>query len=161
MQKKYSLCVSRDHQHCIEDALAAAEQMCAQEGLRLTALRKRVLELVWQTHQPIGAYDILHRLSIDDGRPAAPPTVYRALDFLLEHGFIHRISSLNAFIGCTAPEQPHQAQFMICRLCQFTRELSCSEIDTVIHQRAAQIGFAVEAQVIEISGLCAPCQATL
>jgi Fur family zinc uptake transcriptional regulator len=77
--------------------------LCAQKGLRLTALRRRVLELVWQSHKPLGAYDILAVLSEQDGRRAAPPTVYRALDFLLENGLVHRISSLNAFVGCDAP----------------------------------------------------------
>lgn len=161
MQKKYSLCASKNHQHCIDDAVAAAQQLCEQQGVRLTPLRKRVLMLVWQTHQPIGAYDILHQLRNEDGRPAAPPTVYRALDFLLENGLIHRIASLNAYIGCNAPEHQHHAQFLICRMCRFTRELSCSAIDSAIERMTDEIGFAVESQVIEISGLCAPCQATL
>ncbi len=73
-----------DHSHCVHSALTEADTLCAQKGLRLTALRRRVLELVWQSHKPLGAYDILAVLSEQDGRRAAPPTVYRALDFLLE-----------------------------------------------------------------------------
>ncbi len=161
MQKKYSLCISRDHQDCIENALQIARQLCEQQGLRLTPLRQRVLELVWQQHQPVGAYDILHQLSQDDGKPAAPPTVYRALDFLLEHGLIHRISSLNAFIGCSRPQQEHQAQFLICRLCQFTLELSCPDVAQTLARQAACNGFLVESQVVEVSGICAPCQAAV
>ena len=90
-----------DHSRCVSHALAEAEAICARQGLRLTALRKRVLELVWASHKPLGAYDILGVLSDEDGRRAAPPTVYRALDFLLENGLVHRIASLNAFVGCS------------------------------------------------------------
>lgn len=159
MQKKSTLCVAHGHQQCIEDALAMAQQLCEQEKLRLTPLRKHVLELVWQSHQPLGAYDILAQLETEDGRPAAPPTVYRALDFLLEHGLIHRIASLNAFIGCAYPQQTHQAQFLICRLCKLAQELPHSAIDAAIAAEAEQAGFQVEGQIIEVFGLCAPCQA--
>ena len=81
-----------DHSRCVSHALAEAEAICARQGLRLTTLRKRVLELVWASHKPLGAYDILGVLSEEDGRRAAPPTVYRALDFLLENGLVHRIA---------------------------------------------------------------------
>ena len=96
-------CLPHDHSRCVAEALAEAEALCAKQGTRLTTLRKRVLELVWASHKPLGAYDILGVLSEEDGRRAAPPTVYRALDFLLENGLVHRIASLNAFIGCVHP----------------------------------------------------------
>ncbi|NAT18288.1 Fur family transcriptional regulator, partial [Pseudomonas syringae pv. actinidifoliorum] len=93
-----------DHSHCVHSALAEAETLCTQQGLRLTTLRRRVLELVWQSHKPLGAYDILAVLSEEDGRRAAPPTVYRALDFSSwKNGLVHRIASLNAFTGCNHP----------------------------------------------------------
>ena len=101
-------CLPHDHSQCVDSALADADALCARQGVRLTALRRRVLELVWQSHKPLGAYDILGTLSEEDGRRAAPPTVYRALDFLMENGLIHRIASLNAFIGCVRPEHSHQ-----------------------------------------------------
>jgi zinc transport system ATP-binding protein len=107
----------------VHSALAEADALCTRQGLRLTALRRRVLELVWQSHKPLGAYDILAVLSEQDGRRAAPPTVYRALDFLLENGLVHRIASLNAFIGCSHPEHAHQGQFLICRECHVAIEL--------------------------------------
>jgi Fur family zinc uptake transcriptional regulator len=93
---------THQHEHCVHDALAAAEVLCAKRGVRLTAIRKRVLELVWASHQPLGAYAILDKLT-NEGHKPAPPTVYRALEFLLEHGLIHRIASLNAFLGCIHP----------------------------------------------------------
>src|SRR5690606_30169004 len=133
-----------DHSRCVSHALAEAETICARQGLRLTALRKRVLELVWASHKPLGAYDILAVLSEEDGRRAAPPTVYRALDFLLENGLGHRIASLNAFIGCSQPEHAHQGQFLICRSCHAAIELEQASISEAIVGAAVKVGFAVE-----------------
>lgn len=147
-----------DHSHCVSQALTAAEHLCQREGVRLTALRKRVLELVWQSHKPLGAYDILETLAREDGRRAAPPTVYRALDFLLEQGLVHRIASLNAFIGCSSPEHRHQGQFLICRQCHVAVELDQSPIHQAIADSAAQLGFEVESETVEITGLCKRCR---
>ena len=147
-----------DHSHCVHSALSEADALCAQKGLRLTALRRRVLELVWQSHKPLGAYDILAVLSEQDGRRAAPPTVYRALDFLLENGLVHRIASLNAFIGCSHPEHPHQGQFLICRACSAAIELEQAAISNAIVSAAAGVGFIVESQTVEVVGLCAGCR---
>lgn len=152
-------CRPHDHDRCISQALAEAEILCTRQGLRLTALRRRVLELVWQSHKPLGAYDILAVLSEQDGRRAAPPTVYRALDFLLEHGLVHRIASLNAFIGCNNPDHTHQGQFFICRQCHAATELERSAISDSILDSARSLGFQVEGQTVEVVGLCARCQA--
>ena len=102
------------HSECVSDALAAAEQHCREKGNRLTPLRRRVLELVWTNHEPVKAYDVLSDLQADRAR-AAPPTVYRALDFLQEVGLVHRIESLNAFVGCGDPHRKHLGQFFICQ----------------------------------------------
>ena len=147
-----------DHQQCVSDALALAEQVCERNGARLTVLRKRVLELVWQSHRPMGAYDLLETLAREDDRRPAPPTVYRALDFLQEHGLVHRIASLTAFIGCASPEHNHQGHFLICRNCRVAIELDQSLIQPTIHRVAELQGFTVEAETVEISGLCAHCQ---
>lgn len=151
-------CSPHDHSQCVSGALADAETLCLREGLRLTALRKRVLELVWQSHKPLGAYDILAVLSETDGRRAAPPTVYRALDFLLENGLVHRIASLNAFVGCNHPGHAHQGQFLICRDCHTAIELQLPAITEAVRQGAAAAGFLPEGQTIEVLGLCANCQ---
>jgi len=147
-----------DHTHCVHSALSEADVICARQGLRLTALRRRVLELVWQSHKPLGAYDILAVLSDQDGRRAAPPTVYRALDFLLDNGLVHRIASLNAFMGCNRPEHAHQGQFLICRSCHIAIELENPVISNAIVGAAEEVGFSVEAQTVEIVGLCAACR---
>lgn len=150
---------SRGHDHgaCVADALERAAEICSRRGARLTAIRRRVLELVWSSHAPIGAYDILARLG-PEGRPGAPATVYRALDFLMAHGFVHRLSSLNAFVGCGLPETPHMAQFLICRECGAVAEMDEPRIEQAIGGAAARAGFEVEAPVIEVRGRCPACR---
>jgi Fur family zinc uptake transcriptional regulator len=148
---------SHNHAHCVSAALAAAVALCEREGQRLTPLRQRVLELVWSSHQPIGAYAILDQL-MGDGRSAAPPTVYRALDFLVERGLVHRIESLNAFVGCPEPGADHAVQFLICRKCGTAAELDDRRVADAIGKSAAERGFALEGRIIELSGLCAHCQ---
>ncbi|HEC1648037.1 TPA: zinc uptake transcriptional repressor Zur, partial [Pseudomonas aeruginosa] len=147
-----------DHSQCVSTALAEADALCARQGVRLTELRRRVLELVWQSHKPLGAYDILAVLSETDGRRAAPPTVYRALDFLQENGLVHRIASLNAFVGCNNPEHSHQGQFLICRTCHTAIELEQPDISRAIVAGANSVGFAVESQTVEVVGLCGTCR---
>ena len=149
--------VSHDHDACISDALDKASEICADRGLRLTVLRRRVLELVWQAHKPIGAYTILAHLS-EDGRKAAPPTVYRALDFLLEEGLVHRLASVNAFVGCSDPGHTIFGQFLICSECAEVTELQDLGIVTAVEKSAADKGFSVQGQVIEIVGVCPACQ---
>ncbi|MBB3102980.1 Fur family transcriptional regulator [Azomonas macrocytogenes] len=147
-----------DHDLCVKSALANAEAICVRQGVRLTALRRRVLELVWQSHKPLGAYDILAVLSEQDGRRAAPPTVYRALDFLLENGLVHRIASLNAFMGCVHPEHAHQSQFLICRNCHTAIEMESQTISEAITAAARSIDFVVQGETVEVIGLCAACR---
>jgi Fur family zinc uptake transcriptional regulator len=116
-----------DHRSCVTQAMATAARLCTERGARLTPLRRRVLELIWRghapaKHAPVRAYDLLARLS-DKGARAAPPTVYRALEFLLAHGLIHRIESLNAYVGCMHPEGAHGGQFLICEDCGAAAEV--------------------------------------
>ena len=148
---------SHDHRHCVVTALDAAAGLCERQGVRLTALRRRVLELVWRGHQPRGAYDILEELH-REGRHAAPPTVYRALEFLRLHGLIHRIESLNAFIGCIAPNEPHSGHFMICNDCGGAAEVNDEAIGDALRRSASRSGFVIERQIIELRGLCPSCQ---
>jgi Fur family zinc uptake transcriptional regulator len=141
----------------VHTALTEADTLCAKNGQRLTALRRRVLELVWQSHKPLGAYDILAVLSEQDGRRAAPPTVYRALDFLLDNNLVHRIASLNAFMGCNHPEHAHQGQFLICRECHIAIELEQASISEAISLGASNVGFRAEGQTVEVVGICSAC----
>ena len=148
---------AHNHDSCVANAMATAEELCRQRGLRFTALRRRVLMLVWDSHKPVGAYDILDSLSAE-GRPAAPPTVYRALDFLIEAGLVHRLDSLNAFIGCPDPARSHAGQFLICRQCRTVVELDDRDIDTLVEDKAKELGFSAVHQMLEIQGLCSDCR---
>jgi Fur family zinc uptake transcriptional regulator len=149
--------IPHDHDHCIETALSEAEAHCAARQARFTSLRRRVLEIVWSSHQPLGAYTILQSLA-EDGRQPAPPTVYRALDFLQEHGLVHRIASLNAFVGCPHPGHVSQGQFLICTQCASTVELVDPDIETRIRASAATLGFSVNGCLVEVTGLCPNCR---
>ena len=148
-----------DHDSCVSAAIETAERLCHERGLRFTELLRRVLTLVWDSHKPIGAYEILDKLGIE-GRAAAPPTVYRALDFLIEAGLVHRLDSLNAFIGCPDPSRSHTGQFMICRQCRTVLELHDAEIEAVVAGKAEKLGFTAVHQVLEVQGLCADCSNT-
>ncbi|MGQ9368510.1 Fur family transcriptional regulator [Azospirillum sp. A39] len=149
-----------DHAHCIADALARADALCAARGARLTALRRRVLELVWRSHKPRGAYAILEDLSQQDGKPTAPLTVYRALEFLVEQGLVHRIESLNAYVGCPAPGLAHTGQFLVCEACGTAEEIDDPRIADAIRAGAAARGFDVRLPTVEVRGLCPDCRAT-
>jgi Fur family zinc uptake transcriptional regulator len=146
-----------DHDTCVSDALAKAEEICAARGARLTQMRRRVLEFVWESHIPLGAYDILGRINESGGR-TAPITVYRALEFLMAHELVHRLASLNAYTGCGLPGTPHGAHFLICNACGAAAELQDTRIDLAISRGAAQAGFAVDAPVVEVRGLCPACR---
>jgi len=147
-----------DHAVCVTDALEKAESHCLSIGAKLTPIRRRVLELIWTSHKPAGAYDLLGALG-RDGRKVAPPTVYRALDFLMESGLVHRVESLNAFIGCNHPGHARDEEIFLCRSCGMASEISDGELGRRIREKAAGIGFAVERQSIEVVGLCRECQA--
>jgi Fur family zinc uptake transcriptional regulator len=139
-----------------------AEALSRRRGVALTPLRRQVLDLVIAAERPVGAYALLDRLKAD--RPgAAPPTVYRALDFLLEHRLIHRIEKLNAFIGCieagAGPAHDHPHQFLICRRCGGTAEISDQAAAHALEDAARRSGFRTERMVVEIEGLCAGCAA--
>jgi Fur family transcriptional regulator, zinc uptake regulator len=144
------------HRTCLESALSAAETKCNERGIRLTRLRRRVLELVWSSHEPVKAYDILDMIRGDDFS-SAPPTVYRALDFLQAEGMVHKIESLNAYVGCAQPDNKHISQFLICHSCGSVAEMEDAEVRNLLAETAKQLGFHVDYEIIEIKGLCSAC----
>ncbi|MGI3170195.1 Fur family transcriptional regulator [Pseudooceanicola sp. C21-150M6] len=139
-----------DHQSCISGVMAEAEEVCRVAGARLTPVRRRVLEILLEEHRPMGAYDVLARLDAE-GLGDKPPVAYRALGFLSDHGLVHRIERLNAFIACRHPaSQGHSAAFLICRNCRLVAEVPAAlpEIPN---------GFRIERTTMEAEGLCAGC----
>jgi Fur family zinc uptake transcriptional regulator len=143
-------------QAALDRVLKRAEQLCAQRGARLTDQRRRVLELVCASERPLSAYEILDRLR-ETVRNPAPPTVYRALDFLLEQGLIHKLESLHAFVGCSHPEHPHASQFLICAECGEVNELEDPSVIRSLQSAARGTGFQTSKPVVELLGTCAEC----
>ncbi len=157
----------------VEAALDRAAAACLGRGAQLTELRRQVLRLVLSSPQPIGAYALLDRLKAE--RPgAAPPTVYRALDFLLEQGLIHRLERLNAFMGCAGPAEAHghghgcgghgpghdhPHQFLICTACGSTAEICDGGVSAAVAAAARAAGFVVGRATVEIEGRCGRCAA--
>lgn len=146
-----------DHQRCQAAILADAEHLCWARRVRLTAQRRRVLEIVAEHHRAVGAYEILEKLA-EDGRRPAPISVYRALDFLIGQGLVHRLASLNAYVACQNPSTRHGAWFLICRHCGMIGEMADSRVGRAIVAAASDRGFAVSAPVVEVAGLCVNCR---
>ena len=153
---------AHDHATCIDNALATARRLCEERGIRLTPLREQVLQLVWQSHKPLGAYAILDLLAEQSpgAKRKAPPTVYRALEFLLEQGLVHRINSLNAFIGCSQPRAQHHSHFLICQDCKSTVEIVDTTLDETIQALAQRSQFTITGTFVEITGHCSTCRRT-
>jgi len=152
----------KHHVHGAADFVAAVEAACRARGLRLTPVRARVLGLVADAGMPVKAYDLLEMLkSGEDGGEvgaAAPPTVYRALDFLLANGFIHKLESVNAFVACHHPDTAqHSVPFLICDRCHSAVELEDRAVVAALDERARALGFVPQAQTLEVHGLCARC----
>lgn len=149
----------KHHVHDPDAFVREVERVCEQRGLRLTPIRAHALRLIADAARPIKAYELLDRMKATHDA-AAPPTVYRALDFLFEHGFIHKLSSINAFVGCHHPGGEHHAvPFLICDKCQSATELEDEHVVAALDDRARALGFTPLAQTLEVHGVCARCSA--
>ncbi len=146
-----------DHSACISTGVAQAEAACAERGVQLTPVRRRVLELLLERHRALGAYDILEVLR-SEGLGSQPPVAYRALDFLVTQGFAHRIEALNAFTACTTPGSDHVPAFLICRRCSAVAETVTDLAPGALRTSAAATGFEIESTVVEAQGHCAACR---
>lgn len=147
-----------DHDRCSTEAMAHAETVCLTRSQNFTPMRRHVLKTLLTSHRPLGAYEIIDALTEHVARPA-PITVYRALDFLMENGLVHRIESRNAFLACA---HDHDAgamvAFLICEKCSSVGEVPASRVAHGLNEAARGIGFAPKLSVVEITGLCAHCQ---
>jgi len=147
------------HVHGAGEFVDAVERVCRERGLRLTAIRAHVLGLIANADKPLKAYDLLEQVRTSGGPgAAAPPTVYRALDFLLCNGFIHKLQSVNAFVACHHPSMAlHSVPFLICNRCHTAVEMEDVHITALLAARARDLGFKPQAQTLEVYGLCAGC----
>ena len=148
---------SHDHERCRTAAIAEARAQCDATGLRFTPVRERVLRILLESHKALGAYDVLRRLT-ENGAAPQPPVAYRALDFLVAHGFAHRIEKLNAYVACTVSERSHVPAFMICRACRTVAEFTGEPLARDLDREAARIGFDIDRAVVEAEGLCPACR---
>lgn len=146
-----------NHTNCLNGALRDAEAICRQHEARLTPIRKQVLELVWQSHKPVKAYDVLAQLK-QVMSSAKPPTVYRALDFLLKHQLIHKLQRLNAFIGCQHPTLENgRCYFLICTRCEQAQEMQHPTIHRNLGDTMRQQQFLPQQITVEVEGICGAC----
>lgn len=148
-----------DNKSCFNIALQAAEKRCINKNVKFTPIRRKVLEILLQEHRAIGAYAILEHLR-EAGFSSQPPVAYRALDFLVEHGFAHKVERLNAFIACTHPGSDHTPAFIICRKCDTVAETETKTSGFDLSKIEKFSGFKIEQTVIEAEGLCNSCVET-
>ena len=147
-----------DHQRCTADALKHAEACCAERSQRLTPIRRRVLEVLLESHAPLGAYEIMDRAAASGTRPA-PITVYRALDFLRDNGLVHRIESRNAFVACVNNHASGDlVVFLLCERCGAVGEAASLAVADQLNAAARSAGFVPKTPVIEITGVCSHCR---
>ncbi|NNE89452.1 MAG: transcriptional repressor [Silicimonas sp.] len=148
---------NHNHARCIAKGVKAADVFCKEAGLRLTPTRRRVLEILLEQHRAMGAYEVLDTLR-DEGIGSQPPVAYRALEFLVQNGFAHRIERLNAFIACAHPGEDHAPSFLICRNCDSVAEASSEATKGRLGEAAKAAGFKIERAVVEAIGLCPSCR---
>ena len=141
----------------VSKQLHAADRLCDERSINLTPLRRLVLEFVIRQARPVGAYELLDMLR-EAGRSSAPPTVYRALEFLLEAGLVHRLPAQNAYMACSHPHHHHQGLILSCRQCGQALELETPDLFHLIEQHAGAQGFMVADDALEVSGLCPFCR---
>ncbi len=140
--------------------VAYARDICDARGVRLTHIRQQVLALLWENKHPSGAYELIEALELQGARPIAPPTVYRALDFLIEQGFACKIESRNAFVPCASPERFNEHIFLICDDCEAWLELEDPQLEQQLADEATHAGFKPSRRVVEVLGTCAKCLLT-
>jgi Fur family zinc uptake transcriptional regulator len=129
-----------------------------QHQAKLTPGRQRALDVLEAAGKPLGAYDMMELLG-KDGRRPAPISVYRALDFLVEHGYVHRLASRNAFLACSHRHHHHDpVAFLICDNCGRVDEATSPALSVSLGEVAEKSGFSPRAEVIEVAGRCSQCR---
>ena len=159
MSSKKTACTEPHHHvHDADDFVKVVERVSRERGLRLTPIRANVLRLIAEAGRPVKAYDLLEW--VREGKSVgadAPPTVYRALDFLMANGFVHKLESVNAFVACHHPSVQHTVPFLICDACHAAVEMEDEKISHLLDEKARALGFTPQAQTLEVHGLCASC----
>jgi Fur family transcriptional regulator, zinc uptake regulator len=144
-----------------KDWTQQVEEICRQRGLQLTPIRRQVLELLARAKAPLGAYAIIDQLSQAQAKTIAPPTAYRALEFLVDNGFAFKIASTNAYAPCDHLGHDHHGMLLICSRCGRTDEIESPRVDALLAETTSRVGFKPRRQIIEIEGLCGACGETV
>ena len=139
-----------------QNLLDKAHKHCINNGHRFTEPRERVLKILVDETKPLSAYDILRKLSCEMVNPK-PPTVYRAIQFWHQEGFIHCIDSLKSYVACLHEHHIGQAQFLICNQCDFVQELERALDISSLSDSAKAVNFSIISCTVEIKGLCDRC----
>lgn len=143
-----------DHRPTIE----RVEMLCRERSLRLTAQRREAFNVLRASKNPLTAYELLALLEAQQGRKLAPLTVYRALDFWVEQGFVHKIASSHSYAICDHPEDEcHASMHLVCTACGAGQELSLPDIDKALAHVASRHNFTTQQHIVELQGLCGQC----
>ena len=156
ISKKNEIMSCGDHSNCIDNAIGIAERTCSEKQLKFTSLRRNILRMIWEGHGPKKAYDLLSELQLTN-QSAKPTTVYRTLEFLLENGFIHKVNSLNAFVGYSHPSKHQDCYFLICDSCNEIGEYCDATITSAIKTISEKNQFMIKNATLEIAGRCNSC----
>lgn len=146
--------------HAPDERIALAASLCDARSAQLTAIRRQVLELLWEARRPIGAYELMDALKNRNTRPVGPPTVYRALDFLIAQGLVVKVESRNAYVPCAHPERQHGCLLFVCQRCGASDEIEDPRFEALLADDAAALGYQVVRRIIEVEGVCPICVET-
>jgi Fur family zinc uptake transcriptional regulator len=147
-----------DHVRSINAAIKQAQQKCTDANVSLNSTREAILRLLWHSNRPLGAYQLQQQLAKVADKPIAPPTIYRALEFLQDLRLVHKIPSLNAFIGCPFPNSEHSNIFLICEKCNIVAEVSDRKTNQLLQEICQKANFKLNSQIIELFGICPNCE---
>ena len=137
--------------------LDGLEAICRRRGGRMTRQRRAVLGRLVENRRPLSAYELRDLLRPEDAS-VTPASVYRCLDFLVEHGLVHRLETTRSFIACDHPEHPHAVQFLICRQCGSVVEAEDKRMEAATESLGQRLGFALDHRTVELTGICGPCK---
>ena len=141
----------------LKASIHRVEEICKSNKLGLTEIRKQVFEIIVKKNKPIKAYEILDKISNINNKPSHPPTVYRAIDFLIENGFVHKLNSINSFVGCFHPKAHKECYFLICKKCNIYQECCDDSLKDRISKTAIHNNFVISNTTLEIEGHCLDC----
>ena len=141
----------------LNDTINKVEQICKSNKLGLTQIRRQVFEIIIKNNKPIKAYEILDEISNINDKSSHPPTVYRAIDFLIENGFVHKLNSINSYVGCFHPKAHKECYFLICKKCNIYQECCDDSLKDRISKTAVHNNFVISNTSLEIEGHCLDC----